>query len=80
VYYVYILRSKRHPAQTYVGSTRDLRSRLKTHNSGGSTHTSKFRPWELMVYIAFPRRQQAEMFERYLKTGSGRAFAIRHFE
>jgi putative endonuclease len=78
MYYVYILRSIADPKRTYVGSTRDLRKRLAGHNSGKSIHTNKFKPWELMVYVAFHERCAAERFERYLKSGSGRAFARRH--
>jgi putative endonuclease len=77
-YYVYILRSKIDPEQTYVGSTHDLRSRLAQHNTGKSIHTNKFKPWDLMAYIGLPEKQLAERFERYLKSGSGRAFALRH--
>jgi predicted GIY-YIG superfamily endonuclease len=78
VFYVYILRSKTHPAQTYIGSTSDLRSRLAQHNSGKSIHTNKFRPWELEAYVALPKKSLADKLEGYLKTGSGRAFAKRH--
>lgn len=80
MHYVYILRSKSDPDQTYVGSTGDLRRRLAEHNSGKSIHTNKFKPWELMAYLALPERQFAEQFERYLKSGSGRAFAKRHLQ
>ncbi len=38
-------------------------------------HTSKFRPWRLKTYIAFNDVKQAFAFEKYLKSGSGRAFA-----
>jgi predicted GIY-YIG superfamily endonuclease len=54
--------------------------RLSEHNSGKSRHTVKFRPWELSAYIAFPDLPRALSFERYLKSGSGRAFAKKHFE
>ena len=75
---MYILRSKTHPDQTYIGSTHDLRKRLSEHNAGKSIHTNKFKPCELMAYIALPEKPLAEQFEKYLKTGSGRAFAKRH--
>jgi putative endonuclease len=55
--------------------TTDLKQRLKEHNEGRSPHTSKFRPWKLITYIAFKDRAKAEAFERYLKSGSGHAFA-----
>jgi predicted GIY-YIG superfamily endonuclease len=74
---VYILQSKTHPAQTYIGSTSDLRKRLAEHNAGKSTHTNKFKPWELTACTALPEKPLAEKFERYLKSGSGRAFAQR---
>jgi hypothetical protein len=32
----------------------------------------------LIAYVALPDKMVAETFERYLKTGSGRAFAKRH--
>jgi predicted GIY-YIG superfamily endonuclease len=73
--YVYLLESISDPAQSYVGLTDDLQDRLKKHNSGGSPHTSKYRPWQLVSYFAFAREEAAVNFERYLKTGSGRAFA-----
>ena len=79
MYYVYILRSKSHPEETYIGSTSDLRKRLGEHNAGKSIHTNKFKPWDLMAYVALPEKHLAEQFERYLKTGSGRSFAKRHF-
>jgi putative endonuclease len=80
VYYVYILRSLFDPDETYIGSTANLKRRLSEHNSGKSIHTNKFKPWTLEVYLAFSRRELAERFERYLKTGSGRAFAKRHLQ
>jgi putative endonuclease len=78
MHYVYLLRSEDHPAQTYIGLTSDLRARLEKHNSGGSPHTAKFRPWKLAHYSAFHGRERAAEFEAYLKSGSGRAFAKRH--
>ena len=78
MFYVYILRSIDHPKQIYVGSTHDLRTRLAQHNAGKSIHTNKFKPWELAVYVAFPDGELAGRFEKYLKTGSGRAFTVRH--
>jgi putative endonuclease len=78
MYYAYILRSKNFPAQTYTGSTSDLRKRLAEHNAGKSIHTNKFKPWDLIAYIAVPEKHLAEELESYLKSGSGRAFAKRH--
>jgi putative endonuclease len=73
--YVYLLESVEDPKQTYVGLADDLRARLAAHNAGQSPHTSKFRPWRLITYVAFSDETKAAAFERYMKTGSGRAFA-----
>lgn len=73
--YVYFLESIDHPEQTYVGLTDNLRARLTAHNAGQSPHTSKFKPWRLVSYVAFSDEAKAVAFERYIKTGSGRAFA-----
>ncbi|HBP89083.1 MAG TPA: excinuclease ABC subunit C [Nitrospiraceae bacterium] len=73
--YVYFIRSESHPNQSYIGITSDLKRRLAVHNSGGSFHTSKFMPWKLVTYMGFSDVSKALEFERYLKTGSGRAFA-----
>lgn len=77
--YVYLLRSLSHPDQRYVGLTHDLKIRLADHNAGRSPHTSKYPPWEIIVAVYFKDRDKAEAFERYLKHGSGHAFANRHF-
>ena len=77
--YVYLIRSKSHPKQSYIGITSELKKRLIVHNSGGSVHTSKFKPWEIVAYFAFSDSERAAAFERYLKTGSGRAFAKKRF-
>ena len=78
-HYVYRIRSQKFPEQVYVGLTDDLAERLKKHNEGGSPHTSKYRPWMIEVAIAFNTREKAARFESYLKSGSGREFALRHF-
>ena len=78
-HYVYRLRSLRVPTQTYIGLTKNLRLRLLKNNEGGVPHTAKFRPWTLDLAVAFPSRDKAAAFEAYLKTGSGREFARRHF-
>jgi putative endonuclease len=79
MHYVYLLKSEADPGKQYVGSTRDLRGRLKEHNEGRSPHTAKFRPWLLIAYFAFAEERTAVTFERYLKSGSGRAFINRRF-
>ena len=76
---VYILRSLVEPTRPYVGLTHDVHARLADHNAGRCPHTARHRPWQLHVVIEYPDEQCAIRFERYLKSGSGRAFAKRHF-
>jgi predicted GIY-YIG superfamily endonuclease len=78
-HYVYRLRSESAPSQLYTGLTDDLVARLRKHNEGGSPHTAKHRPWQIETAVAFRSREKAAAFEAYLKTGSGREFARRHF-
>lgn len=76
---VYILRSEADPARHYVGITSDLTERLQWHNHGPCGHTTSYRPWSLVVSMQFRSERDARRFEKYLKSGSGRAFAKRHF-
>jgi putative endonuclease len=74
-----IVRSDSDPARHYVGITSDVRARLDWHNHGPCGHTVRHRPWSLVASIEFPTEQAAARFEKYLKSGSGRVFAKRHF-
>jgi putative endonuclease len=76
---IYILRSKAHPTRYYTGVTSDLRARLADHNAGRCPHTARARPWTVDVIVKFADQRRAMAFERYLKSGSGCAFAQRHF-
>jgi len=77
--YVYLLQSLSCPRRRYVGATAYLATRLREHNSGRVLHTAKHRPWKAVVAIRFADHLRAARFERYLKSGSGHAFANRHF-
>ena len=77
--YVYLLQSEAVAEQRYIGVTSDLKQRLADHNGGKSPHTSKYRPWKLVTYIAFADARKADAFELYLKAGSGHAFAKKRF-
>ena len=78
MFYTYILESTSVPGELYRGHTADLKQRLHDHNAGKCSHTSKHLPWKLKFYAAFETLPLAQEFERYLKSGSGHAFAKRH--
>ena len=75
---VYVLRSVSNRTRYYTGVTSDWRARLDAHNSGKCPHTAPGRPWIVDVVVEFTDERRAVTFERYLKSGSGVAFAMRH--
>jgi len=77
MYYVYILKSEKDHS-LYFGSTENVKQRLAEHNSGKAKYSSTKRPFKLIWFCAFPNKTQALTFEKYLKHGSGHAFANRH--
>ena len=79
VTYVYMLQSQQLASAQYVGLTEDLDARLVWHNHGSVPSTRNLRPWRIKTAVMFTDVARARAFERYLKTGSGRAFAKKHF-
>ena len=75
MFYVYILQCK---DSLYTGCTCDLKERIKRHKSGYVPATSGKLPVILIAYFAFLNKYKAFEFEKYLKTGSGRAFLNKH--
>jgi putative endonuclease len=75
MYHVYLIRSLKFPDQVYIGYTTDMQGRLETHNTGGSVHTARYKPWELIACLSFKEKGTALALESYLKSGSGNAFA-----
>jgi putative endonuclease len=72
MHYVYILQLSNNTY--YVGRTKDIESRLKNHLKGEVISTSRFESKKLIWYGAFDNKRKALEFEKYLKTGSGKAF------
>jgi putative endonuclease len=64
----------------YTGCTSNLDARLKRHQDGLVASTKFRRPLSLIVKIVFADKYKAFNFEKYLKSGSGRAFSKRHFQ
>lgn len=72
---VYIL--KCNDGTYYTGCTNDLEDRMKRHNRKEILYTSTRLPFELITYITFTDKYKAYNFEKYLKSGSGKAFAFK---
>ena len=75
MYYVYSLKCK---DGYYIGCTSDLKERMGRHHKGQVPATAKRLPTELVAYFAFKNKYVSFNFEKYLKSGSGRAFLKRH--
>ena len=77
MFYSYILQSMADSERLYHGHSTNLKQRLADHNAGKCTYTAKYVPWKIKFYAAFETLGLAQDFERYLKSGSGHAFAKR---
>jgi predicted GIY-YIG superfamily endonuclease len=75
MHYVYLIESVSAGGKKYIGYTEDLRQRISDHNAGKNVSSAPYRPWRLRTYVAFSTKLQALEFEKYLKSGSGHAFA-----
>lgn len=71
--HVYILKSLK-SEKTYVGSTINLKNRLKDHNSGTSFFSKRYMPWALVYKEDYDNLSEARLREKYLKSAAGRRF------
>lgn len=78
MYYIYILQSQKDNS-FYTGFTDNLKLRIKQHNQHDSKYSASKAPYELAWYCAFRNKNKALYFEKYLKQGSGFAFARKRF-
>ena len=75
-WYVYVL--KCNDGKPYTGCTDNLKDRVERHNKGYVPATKGRLPIKLISYFAFSNKYTAFNFEKYLKSGSGRAFIKKH--
>lgn len=76
MYYVYIFTNDH--SRKYVGFSEDLKTRLHAHRSKSVKTTKSADGMRLTFYAAFKNKAKALAFEKYLKQGSGFAFANKH--
>ncbi|MFZ4648502.1 MAG: GIY-YIG nuclease family protein [Patescibacteria group bacterium] len=76
MYYVYTLRC--YDTKLYTGCTENIEERLKRHSAGHVPATKGRLPIKLITYTIFSFKHKAFEFEKYLKSGSGRAFLNKH--
>jgi predicted GIY-YIG superfamily endonuclease len=77
MYYVYFLELSNN--NIYVGFSNNLKQRFKAHNDGKVPATTSFLPVKLKSYIAVETKEKAIALEKYFKTGSGKAVALKRF-
>lgn len=71
MFYVYVLRDGK--GRLYIGYTKDLKERIKQHNSGKTWTTARMSDIELIFYEAFKSKLDAMRREKYLKTSKGKS-------
>ena len=76
MHYIYSLKCK---DGFYVGCTDNLKDRIDRHTKGYVPATASRLPVALDFYFAIQDKYKAFEFEKYLKSGSGRAFIKKHF-
>ena len=76
MYYIYSLKCR---DGYYIGCTNNLKNRFERHQNGQVTATVNRLPIKLDFYFAISDKYKAYKFEKYLKSGSGRAFINKHF-
>jgi putative endonuclease len=77
LWYIYFLELSN--GDFYVGHTHDLKQGSAAHEAGGVPSTKAFRPVALKSYVGVEDAERARKLERYFKTGSGKAVALKRF-
>jgi putative endonuclease len=73
IYYVYVLKSQK-DSKNYIGSTKNLKLRLKQHLDGQVKSTKNRRPLKLIYFEGCLDKEKTLKREKYFKTHYGRMF------
>jgi predicted GIY-YIG superfamily endonuclease len=77
MWYVYFIELNN--GSIYVGSTPDLKRRFESHQKGQVQSTKSYTPVKLKSYVAVETEMLARELEKYFKSGSGKAVALKRF-
>ena len=66
-FYVYMLISKSKKPVSYVGYTKNLKNRIRLHNSGKGAKFTRGRKWKLIYKEKFTSKNKAILREYYIK-------------
>ncbi|MBU1164929.1 GIY-YIG nuclease family protein [Patescibacteria group bacterium] len=72
-YLVYTLLSQK-DNKFYIGSTTNLKNRVKDHNAGKNISTKNRRPLDLIYFEGYIDKRYALGREKFLKSGSGHRY------
>ena len=79
-FYIYVLKSFKGKAVTYVGYTKNLKNRLKLHNEGKGAKFTRGRKWKLIYKEKFKTKKKAMSREHFIKKNRKlREFITRRF-
>ena len=79
MYYVYVIQNVTVPDDFYLGSTPDLKRRLKEHNEDKGYYTSGGQ-WRVVYYEAYMSLKTARNRERSLKKGKARILLMQRIK
>jgi putative endonuclease len=72
-FYAYVIKSLNFDFY-YKGHCKDLKERLKQHNSGATQSIIRYAPFEIVYFEEFATRELAIKREKYFKSSAGRRF------
>ena len=72
-WYVYVLKSGK-TKKWYIGSTKDLKKRILSHNTGKNRSTKSGIPWKIIYCEMSLNQKDARIREKYFKSGMGRRY------
>ena len=75
--YVYVIKGEV-ANRRYVGITQDVEQRVREHNSGRSSSTKPYIPWQIIHQESFDSHEEARGREKYLKSSAGRRWLKKH--
>ena len=76
-YFVYMIKTlNSFKKKTYVGYTKDIKSRLDKHNSNKGAKSTKGYIWELIYKKKFLKKKEAMSFEYKLKKDRNKRLTI----
>ena len=67
MFYVYVIASEDKDSKLYIGYTKDLKERMRQHNSDANTGWTKGHRWKLVYYESYLSKDDARRREDKLK-------------